>query len=120
MFTAWAEDHASNEIGGKDEVVEMYESYFGKVTRESDRDISEWVIGGIQLTSKEFFFIPVDFLDKSTLLSIVNKYIKPGTTVVSDCWEDYECYDDEEFQDLAREKSLLPSLYFIVHYHYFY
>ena len=49
----------------------------------------QWVVGGIESDSRKSFLIPVDKRDEQTLLPIIQKWIKPGTTIISDCWKAY-------------------------------
>ena len=49
----------------------------------------QWVVGGIESDSRKSFLIPVDKRDEQTLLPIIKKWIKPGTTIISDCWKAY-------------------------------
>lgn len=48
-----------------------------------------WVFGGIERESKRSFFQIVEDRSAATLVPIIQKYIRPGTTVVSDCWKAY-------------------------------
>ena len=47
------------------------------------------MVGGIESDSRKSFLIPVDKRDEQTLLPIIQKWIKPGTTIISDCWKAY-------------------------------
>ena len=47
------------------------------------------MVGGIESDSRKSFLIPVDKRDEQTLLPIIKKWIKPGTTIISDCWKAY-------------------------------
>ena len=49
----------------------------------------QWVVGGIESDSRKSFLIPVDKRDEQTLLPIIKKWIKLGTTIISDCWKAY-------------------------------
>ena len=49
----------------------------------------QWVVGGIESDSRKSFLIPVNKRDEQTLLPIIQKWIKPGTTIISDCWKAY-------------------------------
>ena len=49
----------------------------GRVIRE------QWVFGGIDITTKKCFLVPVERRDAATLLPIVQQYIFPGSTIGS-------------------------------------
>ena len=38
--------------------------------------------------------VPVDNRKKKTLIPIIQKYIKPGSIIHSDCWRSYHCLKD--------------------------
>ena len=46
----------------------------------------QWFFGGIERGTGRCFIVPVARRDKDTLLPIIQKYICPGATIVSDCW----------------------------------
>ena len=46
--------------------------------------MEEWIFGGIDTTTKQGFLVPVDQRNADTLLPIIQQYILPGTTIVSD------------------------------------
>ncbi|CAF4294374.1 unnamed protein product [Didymodactylos carnosus] len=43
---------------------------------------------------------------KETLLEIIKTWIKPGTTIMSDCWKAYNCLKNEGFQHLQVNHSI--------------
>lgn len=47
--------------------------------------VGQWVFGGIERGTNRCFLIPVERRD--TLLKIIEEWILPGTTVISDCWK---------------------------------
>ncbi|KAJ8927607.1 hypothetical protein NQ314_019915 [Rhamnusium bicolor] len=60
---------------------------------------------GFERESKKCFFVPVENRTKDTLLEIIQKWILPGTTIMSDCWKSYDCLADEGFQHEAVNHS---------------
>ena len=56
-----------------------------------------WVFGGICRESKEFFMVRVPDRTKETLLPIIHKHIKRGTTIMSDHWKAYNDLQEEGF-----------------------
>jgi hypothetical protein len=44
-----------------------------------------WVFGGVERHTGNCFLIVVSNLSSSTLLAVIKEWIKPGTTIISDC-----------------------------------
>ena len=94
-------------IGGKDIVVEIHESKFGKRKYHKGRKVDGvWVFGGIERDSKKCFFKTVEDRKAETLISIIKEHIKPGTTIISDCWKAYNRLEEEGFKHLTVNHSL--------------
>lgn len=71
-------------------IVEIDESKFGKRKYNRGHHVEgQWIFGGVERTSGNFFLVPVDKRDRETLIPIIQKYILPGTTIISDCWRAY-------------------------------
>jgi transposase-like protein len=76
--------------GGPGRVVEIDESKFGKRKYHRGKRVDGcWVFGGIERDSGRCFFEVVEDRSESTLVAIINKYIKKETTIISDCWKAY-------------------------------
>ena len=56
--------------------------------------------------TKQVFLTTVPSRDKNTLLPILKKKIKPGTTIISDCWKSYDCLSQEDFEHLTINHSV--------------
>ena len=82
-------DHPST-IGGLGKVVEIDESKFGrrKYNRGRYRD-GHWVFGGVERGSGECFMVEVQQRSAAVLLPLIQQYIRPSTTVMSDEWRAY-------------------------------
>lgn len=92
----WAFQNCSKKIGGYNKVVEIDEAKFGKRKYNRGRIIEgQWLFGGFERDSKLFFMEPVENRKKETLLEVIKNKIKPGTTIISDCWKAYDCLEDE-------------------------
>lgn len=96
-------------IGGPGKTVEIDESKFGKYTYIFMTDLytvlfscagkrkynrgrqvdGHWVFGGIERGSSKAFMLVVPDRTKITLLPIIQQYIRPGTTIISDEWKAY-------------------------------
>jgi len=78
-------------IGGTGHIVEMDESKFGKRKfNRGHRVDGVWIVGGVDITTKEFFAIPVHDRSAHTLTRIISEYVKRGTTIRTDCWRGYQ------------------------------
>ena len=70
--------------------MEIDESKFGKRKYNRGRMVKgQWVFGGVERGSKNFFLVAVDDRSQETLLPIIQEWILPGTTIISDCWKSY-------------------------------
>uniref|UniRef100_A0A0N4WFM2 DDE_Tnp_IS1595 domain-containing protein n=1 Tax=Haemonchus placei TaxID=6290 RepID=A0A0N4WFM2_HAEPC len=49
----------------------------------------QWLFGGIQRGSGRAFLRLVRRRNAPTLLRLIGKFIRPGTTIISDCWRAY-------------------------------
>ena len=79
-------------IGGVNQIVEIDESKIFKRKYDKGRYLSMqegWAFGGIQRSTKERFVVLVPDRKEATLLPIIQKYIKVGTTIMSDEWRSY-------------------------------
>ena len=56
-----------------------------------------WVFGGFERGSGRTFLVPVPSWDSDTLLSVIKTWIRPGTTIMSDCWRAYDCLSSHGF-----------------------
>ncbi|CAI6360002.1 unnamed protein product [Macrosiphum euphorbiae] len=87
--------------------VEIDESKFGK--RKYNRGhlvVGQWVFGGVERGSNRCFLIPVERIDKDTLLKIIEEWILPGTTIISDCWKAYDCLEKKGYKHFKVNHSV--------------
>lgn len=96
-----------NEIlGGVGIVVELSENKFGKRKYDYGKSTQEnWVFAGIEQGTDRCFMIIVQERTKEILLSVIREYIRPGSTIVSDCWRTFNCLNDEEFENLHDDQN---------------
>lgn len=78
-------------IGGDGVEVEIDESKFGKRKyHRGHRVDGQWVFGGREKNDHtKIFMIPVHNRKEVTLLPLIQKWIKPGSIIHSDCWKAY-------------------------------
>ncbi|KCZ81950.1 hypothetical protein H312_00593 [Anncaliia algerae PRA339] len=78
------------EIGGPGHIVEIDESKFSKRKYQVGRIVnSPWVVGGVDVSTKEFFFVEVINRNSDTLKGIILDKIYPGSLIVTDEWRGY-------------------------------
>lgn len=75
-------------LGGYGHTIEIDESKFGKRKHHRGHRVEgQWVFGGYERETGNCFMIPVERRDAETLLTVIKDWIKPGTTIISDCWK---------------------------------
>jgi len=93
----WLEK-CSEVLGGPGVVVEIDEAKFGKRKYNRGRIIDGmWVFGGFERGIKKCFLVPVPSRGSEVLLEVIKTWIRPGTTVMSDCWKAYDFLSSEGF-----------------------
>lgn len=94
-------------LGGEGRVVEIEESKLSKAKYSYNRQVKgKWVFGGVERESGKCFVHVVENRDRDTLLAIVKKYVRPGTTIISKCWKAYDCLAHEGFNHLTVDHSI--------------
>ncbi|XP_019862099.1 PREDICTED: uncharacterized protein LOC109590640 [Amphimedon queenslandica] len=77
-------------IGGPGSVIEIDKSKFGKRKYNRGRYVDgHWVFGGIERGTSNCFMVAVADRSAATLLPIIYKYVRPGSTIISDQWRAY-------------------------------
>ncbi len=88
VCAGWFNDHTGADKVGT--VVEIDESMFGKRKYHVGRVAQgKWVIGGVERGTDNMFMVMVNTRDAATLLPIIQRYVKPGTTIHTDQWAAY-------------------------------
>lgn len=92
----WCLKNSTSELGGPGKIVEIDEAKFGQRKYNRGRIIDgQWLFGGFERGSKHIFVEKVEDRTSTTLLEVINRRIKPGTTIMSDCWKAYRCLSEE-------------------------
>ena len=103
--------HEQAIIGGPDVIVEMDECKLGKRKyHRGHRVDGVWIVGGVERSEgKRIFIEPVTDRSSSTLLSVIQRNVAPGSIIYTDLWKGYS--------DIQRELDMVHmtvnhSLYF--------
>jgi transposase-like protein len=77
-------------LGGKDSIVEIDESKFGKRKHNrSHRVDGVWVVGSVDRTTLRMVLSHGSKRDSGTLTKFCKDYIKPDSIIFSGCWRGY-------------------------------
>lgn len=94
-------------IGGPGHVVEIDESAFVRRKHNVGRVVNtQWVFGGLDTETRDGFLVAVNARDANTLLPILQEYVLPGTTIVSDLWGAYRTINNLGYQHLTVNHSI--------------
>ncbi|KAL7723806.1 hypothetical protein ACLKA6_002977 [Drosophila palustris] len=98
VYIDWSLSNSRQQIGGPGKIVEIDEAKVGKRKYNCGRVVQgQWVFGGIERESGDFFILPVEHRDTATLLAIIQERVADGSTIMSDCWKAYNCLAEEGF-----------------------
>lgn len=94
-------------IGGKGCIVELDECTFGVRRFKRGRAVKgNYVIAAVDKSSHKCLYEVMPQKSKAGLLKVIKEKILPGTTIISTCWENYNCLQEEEFKELATSSSI--------------
>ena len=94
-------------IGGPGHVMEIDKSAFVCCKHHLEQVVrTQWVFGGLDSQTKQGFLVAVDRRDTDTLLPVLQQYVLPGTTVVSNLWGAYNTINTLGYQHLTVNHSI--------------
>jgi transposase-like protein len=102
-------------FGGKGKTIEMDETKICKRKHHKGRKVDgAWIIGGIERNklkngNKKLFMCQIKDRNCINIDQIVNKYIKKGTTIHTDCWKGYNNLNKIGY----KHKTVNHSKYFV-------
>ena len=79
-------------LGGPGKEVQIDEAKFGKRKYNRGRIVpGSWVLGGVESDTDKCFLAlcPNNRRSEATLLPIIQQYVSPGTTIITDMWKGY-------------------------------
>ncbi|KYN05769.1 hypothetical protein ALC62_03248 [Cyphomyrmex costatus] len=102
----WAKKN-STKLGGPNSIVEIDEAKIGKRKYNRGRIIDgKWIFGGYERDTKKIFLVPVADRTEETLTQVIEEWILPGKTIMSDCWKSYKNLNSKNFQHLTVNHSI--------------
>ncbi|KAF7684985.1 hypothetical protein CDIK_4266 [Cucumispora dikerogammari] len=94
-------------LGGPGRVVQIDETQMTRRKNNVGRvQTPIWVFGGIDCTTKKSFLFEVEDRSAASLMPLILQYIRPGTTIVSDCWAAYNKIGQHDYSHLTVNHSL--------------
>uniref|UniRef100_A0A2S2QAX3 ISXO2-like transposase domain-containing protein n=1 Tax=Sipha flava TaxID=143950 RepID=A0A2S2QAX3_9HEMI len=89
------------------EVVEIDESEFGRRKyHRGHRVEGQWVFGDYERGSEDCFLIPVEDRSAEALVRIIEEWITPGTTIISNCWKAYSRLNEKVYNHFTVNHSV--------------
>jgi transposase-like protein len=64
------------------------------------------VFGGVERESGKTFLVPVPDRTAKTLMAVIDTWIEPGPTVISDCWDAYRNLDAQGYTQYTVNHSI--------------
>ncbi|KFD56019.1 hypothetical protein M513_03143, partial [Trichuris suis] len=101
---AQAVGEVSHPIGGPSKTVELDQTLFCR--RKHSKGRQQWVFCGTCRETGESFLELVDNRSSATLLPIILRHVRPGTTIVTDGWQAYTCLAQDQFKHVCVNHSL--------------
>jgi len=88
----------SEKIGGRNKTIEIDENKFGRRKYHRGHPVKgQWVFDVVERESGKMFLVPVQDRTAAILKAVMDAWIEPGTTVISDCWGAYRDLDAQGY-----------------------
>lgn len=85
-------------LGGPGKVVELDEYLFG-----IGKDQDKLVFGGVEHGSGKCFFDTVDEISNEGLFNVIQRFILPGSTIISNFWKEYGNFNEDVNQLIVKQ-----------------
>lgn len=91
-------DEETIQIGGLNIEVEIDETKMGKRKyNRGHRVEGVWVVGGVERTeARRVFIVKVENRNADTLSAVIERYVAPGSIILTDLWRGYNAIDKNE------------------------
>ncbi|KAG5679537.1 hypothetical protein PVAND_009097 [Polypedilum vanderplanki] len=94
-------------LGGIGRTIEIDESKFGRRKYNRGKRVEgQWIFGLLERETGDIILVPVEKRDRDTLIPIIQKYVLPGSTIISDFWKSYDTLNDLGYQHLKVNHSI--------------
>ena len=101
----------SEKIGGPNKTVEIDESMFGRPKYNRGHPVKgQWVFGGVERESGRTFLVPIPDRTADTLMTVINVWIEPGTSIISECWSAYRNFDAQGYTHRSVNHTIASSM----------
>lgn len=103
----WSLIVSSEQLGGNGRTVEIDQCKFEK----QKYDLSEFAngkaaLGGYERETGRVFVVPIADDSAESIISNINEWIAPESTILSNCWRPYDFRGNENFKRLKVENTL--------------
>lgn len=88
-------------LGGPGHVIEIDEMKMGRRKYERGRVVEgSWILGMIDIQTNEIRLeiCPDNRRDQNTLLNLIQKHVRPDSTIFTDCWKGYNNLSENGFE----------------------
>ncbi|GFT70131.1 DDE_Tnp_IS1595 domain-containing protein [Nephila pilipes] len=100
-------ENNSEKIGSTGRIVEVDKSKFRKRKYHRGQPVEgQRVFGGMERGSGKVILVAVHDRSRETLVSTIQEWIEPGTTIYSDCWKAFESLGQEGYNHLTVNHNL--------------
>uniref|UniRef100_A0A1B6KIL8 ISXO2-like transposase domain-containing protein n=1 Tax=Graphocephala atropunctata TaxID=36148 RepID=A0A1B6KIL8_9HEMI len=96
----------SEKLGGNSKYVEVVEAVSITSTIEQVGTTSQLVLSGIEIESRNSFFVVIENPESANLIAVFKEWILPNTFVVTESSMIYGCLDDKQFLEFTSQQSI--------------
>lgn len=87
----WGKNGYDGMLGGKDHIIEIYETCLTERKYNRGRLMpARWILGLIDRHTKQVFLVEVINRSANTLIPIIRDHVHPHSTIITDGWPAYK------------------------------